>query len=107
MPIHLPPTSRREFLKRALLTGAGLALAPELPAAARRTDANAWALLADTHINADPAKIAREINMTEHFKSVSTEVLALPQRPAGLFVVGDCAFNSGDPGDYARDFGRV
>jgi 3',5'-cyclic AMP phosphodiesterase CpdA len=59
-------------------------------------------LLADIHIAADPAKIAREINMTEHFKSVSREVLALPARPAGVFVVGDCAFNSGEPADYAQ-----
>src|ERR1051325_8516477 len=107
MPIYLPPTSRREFLKRALLTGAGLALAPELLAASRRTDANSWALLADTHIAADAAKVARNINMTEHFKSVSSEVLALPQWPAGVFVVGDCAFNSGEAADYAQFTGLL
>jgi 3',5'-cyclic-AMP phosphodiesterase len=101
MPIHLPPLSRRDFLQRTLLAGAGLAVAPELFAAGRRTDANAWALLADTHIAADPKRIERAINMTDHLKAVSQELLALSERPAGVFIVGDCAFSKGEPGDYA------
>ena len=55
MPIHLPSISRREFLRRSLMAGAGLALSPSLLAAARRVDANSWALLADIHIAADGA----------------------------------------------------
>jgi Icc protein len=101
MPIHLPSISRREFLKRSLLSTAGLALSPSLLAATRHVDANSWALLADLHIAADATKIARGINMTEHFQTVSKELLALPRRPAGVFVVGDCAFNSGEKEDYA------
>lgn len=100
MPIHLPPISRREFFKRSLLAGAGLALAPNLLAAGWRTDANSWALMADTHIAADTARIARGTNMADHFKRVSKELLALPKRPAGVFVIGDCAFNSGEKDDY-------
>lgn len=102
MPIHLPPLPRRNFLKRSLLAGAGLALAPELFAATRRTDANAWAFFSDTHIAADAAKIAREINMTDNLRSVAKEVLGLPQRPAGVFVNGDCAYDQGEPGDYRQ-----
>ncbi|MCU0785938.1 MAG: metallophosphoesterase, partial [Verrucomicrobia bacterium] len=101
MPIHLPPISRREFFKRSLLAGAGLALAPDLLAATRRTDANSWALMADTHIAGDMSTIAHGINMTDHFQRVSVELLALPQRPAGVFVLGDCAFLSGEQNDYA------
>ena len=101
MPIHLPPLSRRGFLQRALLAGVGLAVTPRLFAAARSTAANVWALLADPHIAADPKRIERAINMTDHFKTVSQELLALPQRPAGVFIVGDCAFSKGEPGDYA------
>lgn len=100
MPIHLPPLSRRGFLQRTLLAGAGLAAAPELFAALRTTDPNAWALLADTHIAADSMRIERTINMTDHFKTVSQELLALPERPAGVFILGDCAFSKGEPGDY-------
>lgn len=101
MPIHLPPISRRQFLARALAAGAGLALSPRLFATSRRTNANAWALLADTHVAADTAKLARGINMAEHLKTVSRDVLTLPQRPAGVFVTGDCAYSSGESGDYA------
>jgi len=102
MPIHLPPISRRSFLRRALLTGAGLAFAPQLRAAGRRTDATAFALLADTHIAADPTKMKSNVNMTEHFNTVARELVGLPQRPAGLFLVGDCALNTGEPGEYAQ-----
>jgi len=102
MPIYLPPISRREFFKRAMLAGAGVALAPELMAAGRRVDADSWALFSDTHISADPNEIARKINMTEHLKSVSAEVLALPKQPAGLLLSGDCALNSGKPEDYKQ-----
>ena len=107
MPIYLPPLSRRHFLKRSLLAGAGLSLVPDLFAASRRTDANSWAFFADTHIAADAMKVAREINMTEHLKTVSREVLGLAQRPAGVFVVGDCAYNTGEPDDYQQFTGLL
>jgi Icc protein len=102
MPIHLSAISRRQFLVRSLAGGAALALSPSLLAAARRTDPNSWALLADTHLAADPKRVARGINMTDHFTKVSRELLALPRRPAGVFIVGDCAFNSGEVADYAH-----
>ena len=101
MPIHLPPVSRREFLARALAAGAGLALSPALLGARKRTDGNSWALLADTHLAADRTQLGRGINMADHFTAVSREVLSLPVRPAGVFITGDCAFNSGEKGDYA------
>jgi 3',5'-cyclic AMP phosphodiesterase CpdA len=72
-----------------------------LLAAGRKTDPHSWALLADTHLAANRSQLGRGINMTDHFTTVSTELLALPQRPAGVFIAGDCAFNSGETGDYA------
>src|ERR1035441_3948328 len=100
MPIHLPAISRRQFLIRSLASGATLALSPSLLAAAKRTDPNFWALLSDTHLAADRGLMARGINMTDHFTSVSRELLALPKRPAGVFITGDCAYNSGQTADY-------
>lgn len=44
--------------------------------------------------------MARGINMTDHLTAVSKELLELPKRPAGVFVTGDCAYNSGQAGDY-------
>lgn len=102
MPIHLPPISRRTFLRRALIAGAGLALTPQLTAAMRRTDANSWALLADTHIAGDPAAVKSKVVMTDHFKSVAREIVGLPRRAAGVFVVGDCALSSGERGEYEQ-----
>src|ERR1043166_1772391 len=100
MPIYLPPISRRRFLRRSLAAAASLALSPKLFASSRKTDPDSWALLADTHLAADRATLGRGINMTDHFNTVSAELLSLPNSPAGIFVVGDCAFNSGETADY-------
>jgi Icc protein len=100
MPIELPPISRRQFLRRSLVAGLGLAVSRDI-FAARRTDSNFWALLSDTHLAADRAQLGSGINMVDHFEQVSRELLSLPKRPAGLFITGDCAFNKGEKGDYA------
>lgn len=102
MPIQLSPISRRSFLRRALLAGAGLTLAPQLHAAMRRTDAASFALLADTHIAAEPAKVHRGVKMSEHFRAVAREIVGLPERAARVFIVGDCAFSAGEVADYAQ-----
>ena len=107
MPIHLPAISRRQFLLRSLAGGTALALSPSLFAAAKRSDPNSWALLADPHIAADRGLVMRGVNMTDHFRSVSGELLALPKRPAGVFILGDCAYNSGQVGDYRQVVGLL
>jgi len=76
-------------------------LARTLPGAEKRVDENCWALFSDIHIAEDQTKAARGINMTNNLKGVSREVLELPARPARLLISGDCAFNSGEEGDYA------
>jgi hypothetical protein len=101
MPIHLAPISRRRFLARSLTMGAALGFGPELLAAAKPTDANSWALLSDIHLAADRAFTCRGVNMTEHFIQVARELVVLPRRPAGVFINGDCAYNTGQAGDYA------
>lgn len=101
MPIYLAPISRRRFLQGAALVGAGLVLDPELLAASKPLDPDSWALLSDTHLAADRSLICRGINMVEHFKSVSKELLGLSKRPAGMFLTGDCAYSQGESGDYA------
>jgi len=39
--------------------------------------------------------------MTDHFRQAAAEALSLPERPAGIFISGDCAYNNGESGDYA------
>src|SRR5271169_839987 len=101
MPIHLAPISRRQFFKRSLAAGAGLALGSELLAAAKPTNAQFWALLSDTHLAADRTRLERGINMTEHFLAVSRELRDLPENPAAVLINGDCAFSSGETADYS------
>lgn len=101
MPISLPPISRRQFLKRSAVVSAGLLFTRDLFAAGKPIDANTWALFSDIHIAENKARMAREINMTDHFVTAANEIIALPKRPAGLFINGDLAFNSGEAGDYA------
>jgi Icc protein len=107
MPIYLPPISRRRFLSRTLAAAAGLALGPKLFGAEKSTDENFWALFSDPHIAADRAQINRTVNMADNLASVVREVIALPSRPAGVLVNGDCAWNSGEKEDYATFAGLV
>jgi Icc protein len=101
MPIHLPPISRRQFLARSLAAGAGLAFRPTLFAADKPIDADFWALLSDVHLAADRSLVARGVNMAQHFAQASLDLVSLPARPAGVFINGDCAFESGEMADYA------
>lgn len=100
MPIHLPPLSRRKFLTHALSGAAVVAFGHDLFGARRRVDPNFWALFSDIHLAADRGLEARGINMADHFQTAANELLALETRPAGFFVCGDCAFNSGESADY-------
>lgn len=100
MPIYLPPISRRGFLRRSILTAAGLAVSPRLLAADKQIDENFWALFSDPHIAADRTLVHSDVNMADHLDAVVKEVAALPTRPADIFVNGDCAFNSGEKVDY-------
>lgn len=98
MPVYLPPISRREFLKRALLAGLGTTVVAAAGAARRRE--STWALMADTHIAADPMQIARGVNMAQHLETAAREILGLAEPPAGAFILGDCALHSGEIEDY-------
>jgi 3',5'-cyclic AMP phosphodiesterase CpdA len=100
MPLHFASLSRREFLRRSVLAGAGFLTLPALRAAAN-VDPHRWALLSDTHIAGDPATIAREVNMAEHLRVAVAEVRALAVAPAGVFVNGDCSLDHGLAEDYA------
>lgn len=100
MPIHLAPLSRRRFLRRSLLAAAGVTLTQGLSAGEPTVDSDFWAFLSDTHLSGNPAAVERGVNMTDHFVTVSRDLLNLPRHPAGLFINGDCAFSSGEVADY-------
>ncbi len=98
MPLHLDSVSRRRFLQ-----GSSVLV---LSAATRGLSATVggtetWALLSDSHIDLDPAKISRQgVNMADHLRRVVAELLAEKETLAGVIINGDCAYNDGQPGDY-------
>jgi calcineurin-like phosphoesterase family protein len=71
-------------------------------AATKPADPHVWAMLADTHIAADPAQLGRGCNMSDHLVHVCREILARPTAPAGVIVHGDCAISKGRSGDYTQ-----
>lgn len=58
------------------------------------------ALVSDTHIDQNPAAVARENNMTNNLTRVVAGILAEPVKPRAVFIDGDLAYGVGRPGDY-------
>ncbi|MEC5126803.1 metallophosphoesterase [Verrucomicrobiales bacterium BCK34] len=94
MPVSLIPKSRRHFLQTGALASLGA-----LTVSAESND-NWYALLADTHIDANPEKDARGTNMAANLKQVVAEILAEKTAPDFVVVNGDCAYNTGLKEDY-------
>jgi len=105
MPLHLPPISRRSFLRRSLAASAGLLTFPALRAA--DADPDRWALLSDTHIAGDISTISRETNMADHLRTAVTDLRGRSVRYAGVFINGDCALTEGLAEDYTTFAGLI
>jgi len=100
MPLHLTPLTRREFLRGAALAGAGLMM-PRALFAAENADDSHWALLSDPHIAGNADLVFRDVHLADHLRAAVQAVAALTERPAGVFVNGDCALKDGQAQDYA------
>lgn len=124
MPITLPPITRRQFVKRSLALGGAAMTSHELAAADRANnllDQNRVALLADTHISADPDLFYpgtkwpgspvkggehESVNMADCLAETAKNIVALSPRPAHLIVNGDCAHSRGTEAEY-KEFLRL
>jgi Icc-related predicted phosphoesterase len=126
MPITLPPISRRQFGKGSLALGGTAVLnSRALAGAADRErvglDPNRVALLADTHISADPDLVypgtkwpdspVKEgdheyVHIAKSFVDTANSIIALNPRPAHLIVNGDCALSNGKEAEY-KEFLRL
>ena len=109
MPIHLPPIApltRRRFLHGSALAGAAMTLKPFSPRGRAAEDdttpvTDRWALLADTHIDADPAtRSPQDVCMADNLKQVLAEVIAMRDQLDAVVINGDCAYIEGLRGDY-------
>ena len=119
MPITLPPINRREFIRDSLVLGStATMLARGASAAARdgsKLDQNRVALLADTHISANPQLSYpgtkwpgspvpehehESVNMARCLANVAKSIIALNPRPTHLIINGDCAMSRGTEAEY-------
>ncbi len=98
MPGHLPPLSRRRFLTGLTASLSLLPLTGELWAEDK--DIERWILFSDIHIAEDRAKVARGVTMAANLERAVKEASALAKQSAGVFINGDLAYNTGEPGDY-------
>jgi Icc protein len=122
MPIILPPITRRQFVKGSLALGGTAMMTPCALAAAADServglDPNRVALLADTHISADPDLVYpgtkwpgslvkggehESVHIVKCFVQSAKSVIALNPRPAHLIVNGDCTFGRGTEAEYKQ-----
>ena len=118
MPVILPPIARRDFIKGSfVLSGASITASSFVAADSKfvRFDPNRIALLADTHISADPKQsypgtkwpgsLVKEdehewVNMADSLAQSAREVIDLNPRPANLIINGDCAMSRGTEAEY-------
>lgn len=105
MPITLLPFDRRDFLRGALGVGAAFAVGRSTDvfagAADGAADPHRFALLSDTHVWAKRDDMVRGVNMAANLRLACQQLLAGDARPAATFINGDCAYLTGEPGDYA------
>ena len=121
MPIILPPITRRQFVKRSIALGGTAMMTSGALAAADSErvalDQNRVALLADTHISADPDLVYpgtkwpgspvgedehESVNMAQCLAEAARSVIALNPRPVHLIVNGDCALSNGKEAEYKQ-----
>lgn len=100
MSIHLGALSRRTFLKQSAAAASGVLFLSSRGSGQTAAAADHWALLADTHVAAQRDLAARGVVMADHLADVARQLLALERSPAGVVIAGDCAYNSGESGDY-------
>ena len=119
MPIILPPITRRDFVKGSLALG-GTAMMTSRALTAADTervglDQNRVALLADTHVSADPNLVYpgtrwpgspvkegehESVHIAKCLVEAAQRVIALNPRPAHLIINGDCALSRGKEAEY-------
>ena len=119
MPVTLPPILRRKFIKGSLaFAGSAIKTPAAFAKAGSRSaglDQNRVALLADTHISADPdlaypgtkwpgspvkESEHEKVNMAKSLATTTKNLIALNPLPAHLIINGDCAMSRGTIAEY-------
>ena len=119
MPVTLPPILRRKFIKGSLaFAGSAIKTPAAFAKAESRSaglDQNRVALLADTHISADPdlaypgtkwpgspvkESEHERVNMAKSLATTTKNLIALNPLPAHVIINGDCAMSRGTIAEY-------
>ena len=118
MPIILPPIARRNFIKGSLTLSGSVVASSSLVVGgdfSAKFDLNRVALLADTHVSADPnqdypgtkwpGSPVKEgehewVNMADCLVRTAKSIISLNPRPAHLIINGDCAHSRGTEAEY-------
>ena len=121
MPVTLPPILRRKFIKGSLaFAGSAIKTPAAFAKAESRSaglDQNRVALLADTHISADPdlaypgtkwpgspvkESEHERVNMAKSLATTTKNLIALNPLPAHVIINGDCAMSRGTIAEYKQ-----
>ncbi len=108
MTLHILPDeplspSRRRFFAWAGLAGVSIAIGhSEAADEVAKDKPTRIALLSDTHIDADPLRVARGVTMTDHLTKAWEQVGAAAARLSAAIVHGDVAHLKGEAGDYRQ-----
>jgi len=105
MPAHLLPTSRRRFLAGSAASIAAFRQG-QLYGDEPSEDPDFWALLSDTHLlsansiarhyaGSKAAREKRATNASKNFDLAAAHVNAMPEKPAGMILNGDCVHVGG------------
>jgi 3',5'-cyclic AMP phosphodiesterase CpdA len=99
MPATFMPIKRRQFLTGVLTAGLFTAFSCR-NVFAGTLESDHWVFLSDTHVSNDPKKTPHGYNPYDYFCQVREEVLQLTNKPQGIIVTGDFAYDQGLPEDY-------
>jgi 3',5'-cyclic AMP phosphodiesterase CpdA len=99
MPVTFMPIKRRQFLAGTLAAGLFAAFSCR-NIFAETSENDHWVFLSDTHVSSDSKKTPHGYNPHDYFCQVREEVLQLTDKPLGIIVTGDFAYDQGLPEDY-------
>ncbi|WP_254512462.1 metallophosphoesterase family protein [Anatilimnocola floriformis] len=105
MTLHVLPSETALASRRQFFAWAGLAGVTIAAGSAWGKDASkptTIALLSDTHINADKAKVISNVVMADHLAKAWEGVTAAASRLSAAIVHGDVAHLVGEAGDYRQ-----
>jgi len=100
--VSVQAVSRRVFLQGAVAVGAAMMLPRGVFAAGVLTACDHFALMSDVHVSGGMAG-----GMAKRLSVAVEQVLALPERPRGVLIAGDCAYLSGKVSDYGEYVRRI